>query len=39
MSSCDCVIGYVAVDLYWGCCGRERDDRSLLETVWLGMLL
>ena len=23
MSTWDCVIGYVAVDLYWGSCGRE----------------
>ena len=33
MSTWDSVIGYVAVDLYWGRCGREWDDRSLLGTV------
>ena len=26
----DGVVGYVAVDLYWGRCGREWGDRSLL---------
>ena len=29
----DGVVGYVAVDLYWGCCGREWGDRSLLGTM------
>ena len=24
------MVGYVAVDLYWGRCGREYDNRSLL---------
>ena len=27
------------VDLYWGRCGRERGDRSLLEREWWGMVL
>ena len=31
MSSCDCVIGYVAVDLG---SGREWGDKYLLGTVW-----
>ena len=35
MSTWDCVIGYVAVDLYWGSCGREWVDITLLGTVWL----
>ena len=39
MSSWDCVIGYVAVDLYWGSCGREWVDISLLGTEWKGMVL
>ena len=30
----DGVVGYVAVDLYWGHCGRECGDRSLLGTEW-----
>ena len=30
----DGVVGYVAVDLYWGRCGRECGDRSLLGTEW-----
>ena len=34
MSSCDCVIGYVAVDLFEGRCGREWGDKYLLGTVW-----
>ena len=34
MSTEDCVIGYFAVDLYMGRCGREWGDRFLLGTVW-----
>ena len=34
MSTGDSVIGYVAVDIYLGRCGREWGDRSLLGTVW-----
>ena len=30
----DVVVGYVAVDLYWGRCGRVWRCISLLETVW-----
>ena len=30
----DGVVGYVAVDLYWGRCGREWGDRFLLGTKW-----
>ena len=30
----DGVVGYVAVDLYWGRCGRECGVRSLLVTEW-----
>ena len=30
----DGVVGNVAVDLYWGRCGRECGDRSLLGTEW-----
>ena len=26
------VVGYIAVDLYWGRCGRKLDKRSLLGT-------
>ena len=33
------MVGYVAVDLYWGRCGREYDDKSLLGKVWLNMVL
>ena len=29
----DGVIGYVAVVLYLGRCGREWDDKSLMGTV------
>ena len=29
MSTCDDVIQYVAVDLYWGRCGRTWVERSL----------
>ena len=32
--SWDGVVGNVAVDLYWGRCGREWGDRSLLGTEW-----
>ena len=32
------MVGYVAVDLYWGRCGRKWGDRSLLGTEW-GMVL
>ena len=28
----DGVVGYIAVDLYWGRCGRKLDERSLLGT-------
>ena len=29
------MIGFVAVDLYWwGRCGRDWGEISLLETVW-----
>ena len=34
MFTVDGVIGNVAVDLHWGRCGRELNDRSLLVTVW-----
>ena len=34
MSTGDSVIGYVAVDLYWGRYGREWDDKSLQWTSW-----
>ena len=30
----DGVVGYVALDFYWGRCGREWGDRSLLGTEW-----
>ena len=33
------MVGYVAVDLYWGRCGKEWDDRSLLGTEWWDMVL
>ena len=33
------MVGYVAVDLYWGCCGRKWGNRSLLGTEWKGMVL
>ena len=33
------MVGCDAVDLYWGRCGRKCDDRSLLGTEWLGMVL
>ena len=33
------MIGYVAVDLYLGRCGREWGDRFVLGTVWYGMSL
>ena len=28
----DGVVGYIAVDLYWGRCGRKLDEISLLGT-------
>ena len=34
MSTWDFVIENVAVDLYWGSCGREWVDISLLGTLW-----
>ena len=30
----DGMVGYVAVDLYWGRCGRECGHISLLGTEW-----
>ena len=33
------MVGYVAVDLSWGRCGRKWGDRSLLWTEWKGMVL
>ena len=33
------MVGHVAVDIYWGRCGRELVDISLLGTVWLIMVL
>ena len=33
------MVGYVAVDLYWGRCGRKWGDRSLLGKEWKGMVL
>ena len=33
------MVGYVAVDLSWGQCGRKWGDRSLLGTEWKGMVL
>ena len=30
----DGVIGNTAVDLHWGRCGMELNERSLLGTVW-----
>ena len=33
------MVGYVAVDLSWGRCGRKWGDRSLLRTEWKGMVL
>ena len=30
----DGVVGYVAVDLYWGRCGKECGDRSLPGMEW-----
>ena len=34
----DGVVGYIAVDLYWGRCGRKLDERSLLGTERQGMV-
>ena len=31
------MVGYGAVDLYWGRCGRVCRCRSLLGTLWEGM--
>ena len=28
------MVGYVALDLYWGRCGRKLGDRSLLGMEW-----
>ena len=39
ISTGDGVVGYVAVDLYWGRCGKKWGDRSLLGTEWKGMVL
>ena len=39
MSTCDGVIQYVAVDLYWGRCGRTWVEISLLGTVSKGVSL
>ena len=39
ISTGDGVVGYVAVYLYWGRCGRKWGDRSLLGTEWKGMVL
>ena len=39
ISTGDGVVGYGAVDLYWGRCGREWGERSLLGTKWYGMVL
>ena len=33
------MVGYVAVDLYWGRCGRKWGYRYLLGTEWKGMVL
>ena len=33
------MVGYVALDLYWGRCSRKWGDRSLLGTEWSGVLL
>ena len=33
------MVGYVAVDLSWGRCGRKWGERSLLGTEWKGMVL
>ena len=33
------MVGYVALDLYWGRCDRKLGDRSLLGMEWLGMVL
>ena len=35
----DGVVDYRNVDLYWGRCGREWGNRSLLRTQWWGMVL
>ena len=35
----DSVVGYLAEDLYWGRCGREWGNRSLLGTEGYGMVL
>ena len=32
------MVGNVAVDLYWGRCGRELGDRSLPGTEWYSMV-
>ena len=39
ISTGDCVVGYVAVDLSWRRCGRTWGDRSLLGTELKGMVL
>ena len=33
------MVGYGAVDLYWGRCGRVWGDRPLLGTEWKGIVL
>ena len=35
----DGVVDYPNVDLYWGRCGREWGNRSLLGTQWWGIVL
>ena len=32
------MVDYPNVDLYWGRCGRERGNRSLLGTQWWGIV-
>ena len=39
VSTGDDVVDYPIVDLYWGRCGREWGNRSLLGTEWWGMVL
>ena len=39
ISTGDGVVGYGAADIYWGRCGREWGDRSLLGAEWKSMVL
>ena len=39
VSTGDCVVDYPNVDFYWGRCGREWGNISLLGTQFWGMVL